>query len=69
MEYDPAMAEELLKKTGMKVDKTAAKEFAQLLEEITADIASEAEAIAMRNKKKAVTAVEVKEAMKELLSS
>ena len=69
MEYDPAVAEEMMKKTGMKADKAAAKEFAQLLEEITADIASEADAIAMRTKKKGVGAAEIKDAAKELLSS
>ncbi|MEM5804328.1 MAG: hypothetical protein QXU82_00530 [Candidatus Aenigmatarchaeota archaeon] len=69
MEYDPAVAEEMLKRTGLKADKAAAKEFSQLLEEITADIASEADAIAMRAKKKCVSAAEVREAVKELLSS
>ena len=46
MEYPLAAAKKMLKRTRMRVGDDAVREFAQLLEEMTADIASEAAAIA-----------------------
>ena len=46
MQIPLATAEKILKRSNMRVSNDAVKEFAQLLEEITFDIASEAVAIA-----------------------
>ncbi len=67
MEYPLAAAEEILKKGGMRAGEDAVKEFAKLLEEITADIASEAAANARRANRKTVSREDVAAARKKLL--
>ena len=69
MEISLKDAESILKKGGMKADKLAAMEFAQLLEEIIADIASEAATRAKKGKRKVVAATDVRAAVKQVLSS
>ena len=66
MEYPLAAAEKILKKTGMRVGEDAVVEFIKLLEEITADIASEADANAKRNKRKTVGREDVITAYKKI---
>jgi len=67
MEYPLASAENILKKANMRVGEDAVKEFAQLLEEITADIASEAAASAQRAKRKTVSAEDIAAAKRKIL--
>jgi histone H3/H4 len=67
MEYPLASAEKLLKRANMRVGDDAVKEFCQLLEEITADIASEAAANAQRAKRKTVTAEDIAVAKRRIL--
>jgi len=67
MEYPLAAAEKLLKQANMRVGEDALKEFAQLLEEITADIASEAAANAQRAKRKTVTSEDIAAAKRKIL--
>ncbi|MEM5814559.1 MAG: NFYB/HAP3 family transcription factor subunit [Candidatus Aenigmatarchaeota archaeon] len=67
MEYPIAAAEKMLKRANMRVGDDAVKEFCQLLEEITADIASEAAANAQRAKRKTVTAEDVAAAKRKIL--
>lgn len=67
MEYPLAAAERLLKKANMRVSEDAVKEFAELLEEITVDIASEAAANAKRNKRKTVGRVDIAAAKRKIL--
>lgn len=62
MDFPKAPVERILKKTRMRVSDQATKEFAKLLEEVTADIAAEACAIAKRNKRKTVLKEDVLEA-------
>jgi len=66
MDLPLAPVKRILRKTKMKVSNEAVEEFAQLLEEITADIAAEACAIAKRNKRKTVLKEDVREAKKKL---
>ena len=66
MEYPLAVVEKILKKSGMRVGEDAVKEFTQLLEEITVDIASEADANAKRNKRKTVGREDVVVAYKKI---
>ncbi len=51
----------------MRIGDDAVKEFAQLLEEITADIASEAAANAQRAKRKTVSAEDIAAAKRKIL--
>lgn len=67
MELPLAPAEKILKRTHMRVAKNATKEFAELLEEVIADIAAESVANAKRNKRKTVSASDVKDAKRKLL--
>ncbi|MFQ6020407.1 MAG: histone [Candidatus Aenigmatarchaeota archaeon] len=66
MDLQKAPVERILKKTRMRVSKDAVEEFAILLEEITADIAAEACAIAKRNNRKTVLKEDILEAKKKL---
>ena len=66
LEYPLASVERILKKSNMRVSKDAVEEFAQFLEEITADIAAEAAASAKRSKRKTVTEEDIKEARKKI---
>ncbi|MFQ6010217.1 MAG: histone-like protein [Candidatus Aenigmatarchaeota archaeon] len=69
MEFSLKDAEKILKKGGMKADGEAVREFAQLLEEVTADIASEADTKAKRNRRKTVTAGDVRATVKDALTA
>lgn len=66
MEYPAAEVKKLLEKPKMKADEGAVKEFGQLLEEITIDLASEADAGSKRLGKKAVEASDVLAAKKKI---
>ena len=59
--------EKTLKKVHMRVSDDAVKELTQLLEEITADIASEAAAEANRAKRKTVSAADINAAKRKIL--
>ena len=67
MEIPLAAAERMLKKGNMRVSDQAILEFATLLEETTADIASEADASAKRARRKTVGAEDVREAKRKIL--
>lgn len=67
MEYPRAAAEKILKRSNMRIGDDAVKEFCQLLEEITADIASEAAANAQRAKRKTVSAEDIATAKRKIL--
>ena len=67
MDLPLAPVERILKKTKMRVSDDATKEFAQLLEEITADIASEAAAIAKSKGHKTVSIEDVLAAKRKIL--
>ncbi|MFH0830125.1 MAG: hypothetical protein V1887_03115 [Candidatus Aenigmatarchaeota archaeon] len=67
MEYPVAEVRKLLEKPKMKADEGAVKEFGQLLEEITTDISSEADAISKRAGKKAIESSDVVAAKKKIL--
>jgi len=62
-----ATAEKILKKTNMRISKDAVKEFAELLEEIITDIASEAIAIAKSKKRKTVKLEDVIKAKRKII--
>ena len=66
MDIPLAVAERILKKTKMRVSDDAVKEFVQLLEEITSDIAAEATAIAKSKNKKTVSADDVLAAKRKI---
>lgn len=67
MEYPVAAAEKILKRANMRVSEGAVKEFAELLEEITVDIASEAAANAKRAKRKTVGRIDIAAAKRKIL--
>ena len=67
MQIPLATAEKILKKSNMRVSKDAVKEFSQLLEEITTDIASEAVAIAKSKRRKTVKLEDVVQAKRKIL--
>ena len=67
MDLPLATAEKILKKTNMRISKDAVKEFADLLEEITTDIASEAVAIAKSKKRKTVKLEDVIQAKRKII--
>jgi len=66
MEYPPTEVKKLLEKARMKADEGAVKEFGQLLEEITIDLASEADATSKRTGKKAVESADVLAAKRKI---
>ncbi len=67
MQIPLATAEKILKRSNMRVSKAAVEEFAQLLEEITFDIASEAIAIAKSKKRKTVKMEDVCRAKRKVI--
>jgi len=67
MEYPVSSVEKMLKRSGLRVSKDAVMEFAQLLEEITADIASESDANAKRNGRKTVSIEDVVAAERKIV--
>ena len=67
MDIPSATAEKILKKTNMRISKDAVKEFAELLEEITTDIASEAVAIAKSKRRKTVKLEDVIQAKRKII--
>lgn len=67
MEYPFAVVEKMLKKSNLRVSEGAVKELTGLLEEITADIASEADANARRAKRKTVNADDILAAKRKIL--
>ncbi|MCD6477034.1 MAG: NFYB/HAP3 family transcription factor subunit [Candidatus Aenigmarchaeota archaeon] len=69
MDIPLAPVERILKRTGLRVSKEATIEFAQLLEEIIADIVSEAAAEAKRNKRKTVLDQDIRRAIKKIYLS
>ncbi|MFH1473749.1 MAG: histone [Candidatus Aenigmatarchaeota archaeon] len=67
MQIPLAAAEKILKRSNMRVSKDAVKEFAQLMEEITFDIASEAITIAKSEKRKTVKLEDICQAKRKVL--
>ena len=67
MEIPLAAAEKILKKTNMRISKDAVKEFAELLEEITTDISSEAVAIAKSKKRKTIKLEDIIQAKRKII--
>jgi histone H3/H4 len=67
MDIPLAPCERMLKKTRFRVSDDAITEFAQLLEEITADIASEAAAVAKSKKNSTVHVGDVLAAKRKVL--
>ncbi len=67
MDLPVAPVKKFLRKTGLRVSDKAAKEFAELLEEVIADIAAESAAIAKRHNRKTVMVSDVKEARRKIL--
>jgi histone H3/H4 len=67
MEVPLAIAEKILKKTNMRVSKDAVKEFAELLEEITTDISSEAITVAKSKNRKTVKLEDVIQAKRKII--
>ncbi|MHA1222817.1 MAG: histone [Candidatus Heimdallarchaeaceae archaeon] len=66
MDLPLAPVERILKKSNMRISDGAVKEFAILLEEITADIAAEATAIAKSEGRKTVLVKDILEARRKL---
>jgi len=66
MDMPLAPVEKILKKTNMRISDDAVKEFAILLEELTADIAAEATAIAKSKGRKTVLTEDVVEAKRKI---
>ncbi len=58
--------EKILKKTRLRVSTKAVKEFGTLLEEVIADVAAEATAIAKRSGRKTVTRADIMVAKRKL---
>ena len=67
MQIPLATAEKILKRTNMRVSKDAVKEFEELLEEITFDIASEAIAIAKSENRKTVKLEDICQAKRKVI--
>lgn len=67
MDLPLAPIKRFLRKSGLRVSDSAAKEFAMLLEETIADIAAEAVTIAKQNKRKTVLAEDVRLAKRKIL--
>ena len=66
MELPLAPIERILKRTKMRISNDAVKEFANLLEEVTADVAAEAVAIAKSKGRKTVVLEDVIGARRKL---
>lgn len=66
MDLPLAPVEKILKKSNMRISDEAVKEFAILLEELTADIAAEAAAVAKSKGRKTVLAEDVAEARRKI---
>jgi len=66
MDLPLAPVEKILKKSNMRISDDAVKEFAILLEELTADIAAEAAAIAKSKGRKTVLVEDVTEARRKI---
>jgi len=66
MELPLAPVEKILKKSNMRISDDAVKEFAILLEELTADVAAEAAAVAKSKGRKTVIAEDVLEARRKI---
>ena len=66
MDLPLAPVKKILRKTHMRVSDDAVKEFAQFLEEITVDLASEAAAIAKSKGRRTVTAEDVMAAKRKI---
>jgi histone H3/H4 len=67
MELSKACAERILRRTAMRVSEAAVREFAILLEEVTADLAAEAAATAKRAGRKTVLVEDVRAAQRKLI--
>lgn len=67
MDLPLASIERLLKRTGLRTSDAAVKEFAVLLEEVTADIAAEAAANAKRSGRKTVDVADVAAAKRKII--
>ncbi len=67
MELPIAPIKRFLKKSGLRVSDSAAKEFALLLEETIADLSAEAAAIAKQNNRKTVLEEDVRLAARKIL--
>lgn len=68
MDFPLAPVEKILKRCNMRVSDDAVKEFAILLEEITADIAAEAAAIAKSEGRKTVLPGDISAAKRKIES-
>ena len=66
MDLPLAPVEKILKKSNMRISDDAVKEFAILLEELTADIAAEAAAVAKSKGRKTVLSEDVAEARRKI---
>jgi histone H3/H4 len=66
MDLPLAPVEKILKKSNMRISDDAIKEFASLLEELTADIAAEAAAVAKSKGRKTVLVEDVAEARRKI---
>jgi len=66
MDIPLAPVEKILKKSNMRISDDAVKEFAILLEELTADVAAEAAAIAKSKGRKTVLTEDISEAKRKI---
>lgn len=66
MDIPLAPVEKILKKTRLHVSTKAVKEFGALIEEVIADVAAEATAIAKRSGRKTVTRADIMVAKRKL---
>jgi histone H3/H4 len=66
MDIPLAPVEKILKKSNMRISDDAVKEFAILLEELTADVAAEAAAIAKSKGRKTVLTEDIAEAKRKI---
>ena len=66
MDMPLAPVEKILKKSNMRISDDAIKEFAVLLEELTADVAAEAAAIAKSKGRKTVLREDIAEAKRKI---
>ena len=66
MDVPLAPVERILKKSNMRISDVAVNEFAILLEELTADVAAEAAAIAKSKGRKTVLTEDIAEAKRKI---
>jgi len=66
MDMPLAPVERILKKSNMRISDDAVKEFAILLEELTADVAAEAAAVAKSKGRKTILPEDVAEAKRKI---